>query len=207
MKTQKSNQIISYVSLFGYSCGDYAFAFCACLLVSFCITLTACGGGSSSITGGGNTGISGVGAVSEFRAQSGLALVSAASAYHGGHDGQSVKVGVVDSGIDASHSELAGYATGGGDWQSALGYLRYSLGTDALLAVLQMVAVGEVYVPVEMMAADSPIAPRSQGWLTGRERDVLNGLLSGQSNTEIARKHGLSEVTIKHHLNSLRLKL
>jgi len=93
MKTQKANQIISYVSLFGYSCGDYAFAFCACLLVSFCITLTACGGGGSSITGGGNTGISGVGAVSEFRAQSGLALVSAASAYHGGHDGQSVKVG------------------------------------------------------------------------------------------------------------------
>ena len=119
MKTQKANQIISYVSLFGYSCGDYAFAFCACLLVSFCITLTACGGGGSSITGGGNTGISGVGAVSEFRAQSGLALVSAASAYHGGHDGQSVKVGVVDSGIDASHSELAGHATGGGDWQSA----------------------------------------------------------------------------------------
>ena len=73
MKTQKANQIISYVSLFGYSCGDYAFAFCACLLVSFCITLTACGGGGSSIMGGGNTGISGVGAVSEFRAQSGMA--------------------------------------------------------------------------------------------------------------------------------------
>ena len=70
-----------------------------------------------------------------------------------------------------------------------------------------MVAAGEVYVPVEMMAADSPITPRSQGWLTGRERDVLNGLLSGQSNKEIARKHGLSEVTIKHHLKSLRSKL
>jgi DNA-binding NarL/FixJ family response regulator len=48
---------------------------------------------------------------------------------------------------------------------------------------------------------------RNQGWLTGRERDVLNGLLSGQSNKEIARKHGLSEVTIKHHLKSLRSKL
>jgi two-component system nitrate/nitrite response regulator NarL len=32
-------------------------------------------------------------------------------------------------------------------------------------------------------------------------------LLSGQSNKEIARKHGLSEVTIKHHLKSLRSKL
>jgi len=162
MKTQKANQIISYVSLFGCSCGDYAFAFCACLLVSFCITLTACGGGGSSITGGGNTGISGVGAVSDLR----------------------------------------DYLAAG-----ASGYLPYSLGTDALLAALQMVAAGEVYVPVEMMAADSPITPRSQGWLTGRERDVLNGLLSGQSNKEIARKHGLSEVTIKHHLKSLRSKL
>ena len=73
MKTQKANQIISYVSLFCYFCGDYAFAFCACLLVSFCITLTACGGGGSNITGGGNAGISGVGTVSEFRAQSGMA--------------------------------------------------------------------------------------------------------------------------------------
>ena len=36
---------------------------------------------------------------------------------------------------------------------------------------------------------------------------VLNGLLSGQSNKEIARTHGLSEVTSKHHLKSLRSKL
>ena len=99
-------------------------------------------------------------------------------------------------------SDLRDYLAAG-----ASGYLPYSLGTDALLAALQMVAAGEVYVPVEMMAADSPITPRSQGWLTGRERDVLNGLLSGQSNKEIARKHGLSEVTIKHHLKSLRSKL
>ena len=107
---------------------------------------------------------------------------------------------------------LIGPLRGGSDLRNYLaagasGYLPYSLGTDALLAALQMVAAGEVYVPVEMMAADSPITPRSQGWLTGRERDVLNGLLSGQSNKEIARKHGLSEVTIKHHLKSLRSKL
>ena len=80
MKTQKANHIISYVSLFGCSCGDCDFAFRSCLLVNFCITLSARGGGSS-ITHGGNAVISGVGAVSEFGAQSGLALVSAASAY------------------------------------------------------------------------------------------------------------------------------
>jgi hypothetical protein len=31
--------------------------------------------------------------------------------------------------------------------------------------------------------------------------------LTGLSNKEIAREHGLSEVTIKHHLKSLRSKL
>ena len=73
-----------------------------------------------------------------------------------------------------------GSIASGGDWQGASGYLPCSFGTDALLAALQMVAAGEVYVPVEMMADDSPITLRSQGWLTGRERDILNGLLSGQ---------------------------
>ena len=88
------------------------------MLVGFCLSLSACGGGGS-IARGGNIVISGVGAVSEFGAQSGLALVSAASAYQGGYDGQAVKVGVVDSGIDGGHSELAGHVNGGGDWQGA----------------------------------------------------------------------------------------
>ena len=49
--------------------------------------------------------------------------------------------------------------------------------------------------------------PCRVNWQPGRERDVLNGLLAGHSNKEIARAHGLSEVTIKHHLKSLRAKL
>ena len=43
--------------------------------------------------------------------------------------------------------------------------------------------------------------------LTGREHDVLSGLFAGSSNKEIARSLNLSEVTIKHHLKSLRSKL
>ena len=46
-----------------------------------------------------------------------------------------------------------------------------------------------------------------KGNLTGREHDVLSGLLAGSSNKEIARSLNLSEVTIKHHLKSLRSKL
>ena len=43
--------------------------------------------------------------------------------------------------------------------------------------------------------------------LTGREHDVLSGLFAGSLNKEIARSLNLSEVTIKHHLKSLRSKL
>ena len=72
---------------------------------------------------------------------------------------------------------------------------------------LRVLAAGETYVPVEMMSRSEPITHKASSYLTGRERDVLNGLLAGQSNKEIARVHGLSEVTIKHHLKSLRAKL
>lgn len=91
--------------------------------------------------------------------------------------------------------------------RGASGYLPYSLGTASMLAALRVLAAGETYVPVEMMARQEPVRHKSSGYLTGRERDVLNGLLAGQSNKEIARVHGLSEVTIKHHLKSLRAKL
>ena len=43
--------------------------------------------------------------------------------------------------------------------------------------------------------------------LTGSEHDVLSGLLAGSSNKEIVHSLNLSEVTIKHHLKSLRSKL
>ena len=60
-------------------------------------------------------------------------------------------------------------------------------------------------MPTDMIADD---ALRSNNqFLTGREHDVLSGLLTGSSNKEIARNWSLSEVTIKHHLKSLRSKL
>ena len=43
--------------------------------------------------------------------------------------------------------------------------------------------------------------------LTGRELDMLSGLLAGQSDKEIAIKYGIALVTVKHHLKSLRSKL
>ena len=56
------------------------------------------------------------------------------------------------------------------------------------------------------MIADDALQSNNQ-FLTGREHDVLSGLLTESSNEEIARHLNLSEVTIKHHLKSLRSKL
>ena len=56
------------------------------------------------------------------------------------------------------------------------------------------------------MIADDALQSNNQ-FLTGREHDVLSGLLTESSNKEIARNLSLSEVTIQHHLKSLRSTL
>jgi two-component system NarL family response regulator len=60
-------------------------------------------------------------------------------------------------------------------------------------------------LPADMIADDA--LQSNNQFLTGREHDVLSELLTGNSNKEIARNLSLSEVTIKHHLKSLRSKL
>ena len=72
---------------------------------------------------------------------------------------------------------------------------------------LLVVAEGEIFLPADHGSHRSENSFLPNNWLTGREQDMLAGLLAGKSNKEIARKHGLSEVTVKHHLKSLRGKL
>jgi len=87
----------------------------------------------------------------------------------------------------------------------ASGYLTYSMESGATLNAIKLIASGEVFVPAETITDEDVMFGDNS--LTGREHDVLSGLLSGQSNKEIARHLNLSEVTIKHHLKGLRSKL
>jgi two-component system nitrate/nitrite response regulator NarL len=87
----------------------------------------------------------------------------------------------------------------------AAGYLTYSMSPEATLSAIRLIASGEVFVPAETLTGDEIMV--GTNYLTGREHDVLSGLLAGDSNKEIARSLNLSEVTIKHHLKSLRSKL
>ena len=84
------------------------------------------------------------------------------------------------------------------------GFLTYPMRSAAILNAIKLIASGEIFVPADMM--DDDIYAHSQ-FLTWREHDVLFGLTAGRSNKEMARDLNLSEVTIKHHLSSLRSKL
>ena len=85
----------------------------------------------------------------------------------------------------------------------ATGFLPYNLGADAFLGALRLMMTGERYFPVDMIIDAASPSIR----LTRREQDVLAGLRGGMSNREIAGSLSLSEVTVKHHIKSLRGKL
>ena len=90
----------------------------------------------------------------------------------------------------------------------AAGFLPYSMASDALLGALRLMASGEIFIPVTDTdnVQFTKSSPREK-FLSSREREVLDGLLSGHSNRQIADRIGLSEVTINYHLKSMRSKL
>ncbi|MCW5774715.1 MAG: helix-turn-helix transcriptional regulator, partial [Rhodospirillaceae bacterium] len=65
------------------------------------------------------------------------------------------------------------------------------------------------YVPAAM--ADDPILSGGEGTgrnhLTQRERETFEALVGGRSNAEIASLLGISEVTVKIHLQNVYRKL
>lgn len=108
------------------------------------------------------------------------------------------KVPVAIMGSRPDNVSIAGLTAAG-----AAGFLPYNLGSDAYLGALRLLIAGERYIPVDMMTATPPLSID----LTRREHDVLVGLRGGLSNRDIAKLLSLSEVTVKHHIKSLRGKL
>ncbi|MGC6485762.1 MAG: DNA-binding response regulator [Candidatus Puniceispirillales bacterium] len=105
-------------------------------------------------------------------------------------------------GVPTSQSEMRMVLDAG-----ARGYIPKNLGIKAFFSAMMLMANGEIYLPADGIHHQSENSFIPNDWLTGREQDMLAGLLAGKSNKEIARIHGLSEVTVKHHLKSLRGKL
>ena len=93
----------------------------------------------------------------------------------------------------------------------ALGYIPKSASPKTLLAALQFVLAGNVYVPALLAhetpgpppAEDDQSVPGSAVGLTLRQIEVLRQLCDGRSNKEIGRTLGLSDKTVKVHVTAI----
>lgn len=93
----------------------------------------------------------------------------------------------------------------------ASGYVLKGAGAGELAAVIRSVNAGEVYVAPALawgMLRELQ-APRTSPYdeLTEREREVLELVAEGLSNSEVGERLGLAEKTIKHYMTNILGKL
>lgn len=97
-------------------------------------------------------------------------------------------------------------------------YILKGVAARELLRILRMVIDGESYVPPALAASMllemnmSKTNPKKEvenpiDSLTGREKEILEGIASGLSNKEIGQKLFLSEKTVKHYITIILQKL
>ncbi len=84
------------------------------------------------------------------------------------------------------------------------GYIPKAIGSSELRRALATILAGNIYVPplLASAATSGPSKDKAKR-LTPRQRDVLDELVHGGSNKEIARKLGLGEGTVKIHVTAL----
>jgi DNA-binding NarL/FixJ family response regulator len=83
-----------------------------------------------------------------------------------------------------------------------MGYIPKALEPAAFMAAIHCVLGGEPWFPADASAAD-----QTRGPLTDRQASVLACVAAGQSNKQVARSLGISERTIKYHLEGIYLRL
>ena len=98
----------------------------------------------------------------------------------------------------------------------AQGFIPKSASYAVMLAALQLVLAGGIYVPAEILAAVKDAVPGDQLAsqpagaaeladlaLTDRQREVLALLVQGKSNKIICRELQLAEPTVKNHITAI----
>ncbi len=95
----------------------------------------------------------------------------------------------------------------------AAGLVGKQLGFPALLAALRAVAGGELWAhrrvtaqAFDQLLTPAPRSPELPSRLTRREWEVIEGVGKGLRNREIAHTLGISERTVKSHLNNIFAK-
>lgn len=89
------------------------------------------------------------------------------------------------------------------------GLLLRSSSVDQLALAILAVAGGLVVLSDNLLKSDTLAIslPITQGDLTEREREVLTRVAQGLTNKAIAHQLGISEYTVKFHLNAIMTKL
>ena len=89
------------------------------------------------------------------------------------------------------------------------GLLLRSSSVDQLALAILAVAGGLVVLSDNLLKSDTLAISRpiTQGDLTEREREVLTRVAQGLTNKAIAHQLGISEYTVKFHLNAIMTKL
>ena len=98
---------------------------------------------------------------------------------------------VVVSAMDDRDAILASFEAG------AVGYIPKTSRPDVIIAALKVVAAGGTYVPPEVLGSTAAGTTHSE--LSDRQFEVLQLMLTGLSNRDIAKRLGISENTVKHH--------
>lgn len=99
--------------------------------------------------------------------------------------------------------------------RGARGYVIRTSGREVVNLAVSLVLAGEVFVPSEAVdgfkhktgGAENAAAADPVAELTARQRQVLQCMLKGDPNKEIARKLRVDETTIKTHVRSIMRKL
>ncbi len=87
----------------------------------------------------------------------------------------------------------------------AKAYLLKGMTADELITAIHAVHAGKSHIPPAI--AEKLAERMGVEELTPREMDVLEQIVAGKSNKEIADELGVSEATVKTHINSLLGKL
>jgi two-component system NarL family response regulator len=84
-------------------------------------------------------------------------------------------------------------------------YLTKDVLDDELIQAIRVVNGGKQYFPPRIAHALAAQLPRPN--LSARELDVLNAIVQGQSNKQIAYTLSICEDTVKHHVKGILSKL
>jgi two-component system NarL family response regulator len=87
----------------------------------------------------------------------------------------------------------------------AKAYVLKTIDAPSLVKVIHTVASGRRFFPVEVAERLAARIPRSE--LTSRELTVLQHIVRGKRNREIATELGITEGTVKSHVVNILLKL